>query len=423
MPAEHLNDGVAADPSAELRYLRRQLDEVAAETVRLTRQAHLAGAELEMRRRGFALLAGLGNTLGAHTEVEPALASVLALVETRLHVQRTVALRRVGATYEPFAWTGFPVGAGAAGRAVDLSLPAPLLESVGAVVAAGAAGEPWVSDLRALLDAPALLVVPVGGPDHVLAVGRLAGRHGFFAPFDAVDLDTLSAVAGLVAAGVQNTRFAALNEVRRFLAPSVVAELMTGRLRREEVQERREVTLLAADLVGFTPLAERLAPEELARTLDTYLSDMTSLAYAHRGTVNTFAGDGLMVIFGAPEVMAPEEHAWAAAQAAFAMQAQMPRLVERLRQHVDLTLELRVGLNTGCCSVGVFGSDTHRTYAAIGLPTNVAARLESAAAPGEVLASPSTLALLADRVASSSRGELMLKGVAAPLLAHAIRPA
>jgi class 3 adenylate cyclase len=254
-------------------------------------------------------------------------------------------------------------------------------------------------------------------------VGRQAGRHGFFTPFDAVDLDTLSAVAGLVAAGVQNTRFAALNEVRRFLAPSVVAELMTGRLTRMEVQERREVTLLAADLVGFTPLADRLAPEVLARVLDAYLSDMTSLAYAHRGTVNTFAGDGLLVIFGAPEAMAPEEHAWAAAQAAFAMQAHMPRLMHRLRQHVDLTLELRVGVNTGHCSVGVFGSDTHRTYAAIGLPTNVAARLESAAAPGEVLASPSTLALLGDRVTSCSRGELALKGVGRPMLAHAIRPA
>jgi class 3 adenylate cyclase len=80
-------------------------------------------------------------------------------------------------------------------------------------------------------------------------------------------------------------------------------------------------------------------------------------------------------------------------------------------------------VNTGSCSVGVFGSDTHRTYAAIGLPTNVAARLESAAAPGEVLASPSTLALLGDRVTSCSRGELALKGVGRPMLAHAIRPA
>jgi hypothetical protein len=76
-----------------------------------------------------------------------------------------------------------------------------VLERGGAVVAAGADGEGWVNGLRALLDAPALLVVPVGGPDHLLAVGRQAGRHGFFAPFGTVDLDTLSAVAGLVAAG------------------------------------------------------------------------------------------------------------------------------------------------------------------------------------------------------------------------------
>lgn len=410
------------DTAAELDYVRRQLDELAAETLRLSHRAQTAGAELEVRRRGFALLASLGQTLGAHTEIEPALASVLALIETRMHVQRTAALRRVGGTYELFAWTGIPVGESAAGHAGEVAIPPPVLAGGGAIVAAGADSEPWVDELRVLLDAPALVLVPVGGSDHVLVVGRPAGRHGFFSPFDAVDLDTLSAVAELVAAGVQNTRFAALNEVRRFLAPSVVAELMTGRLTRLEVQERREVTLLAADLVGFTPLADRLAPEVLARVLDTYLSDMTSLAYAHRGTVNTFAGDGLLVIFGAPEVMTAEEHAWAAAQAAFSMQAQMPRLVERLGQHVDASLELRVGLNTGCCSVGVFGSDTHRTYAAIGLPTNVAARLEAAAVPGEVLASPSTLALLGDRVTSCSRGQLALKGIAKPLLAHAIRP-
>lgn len=415
MPAERLS----GDADAELEYLRRQLDELSAETVRLTRRARLAGQELEVRRRGFTLLAGLGQTLGAHTEVEPALASVLALVETRLHVQRTVALRRAGPAYEPFAWTGYPAGAGPGSSVV---IPAAVLEQGGAIVAARQADEGWVAPARAALGVPALAAVPVAGTDHVLVVGRLAEQRGFFAAFDEVDLDTLHAVAGLVAAAVQNTRFAALQELRRFLAPSVVQELMSGRLTRSEVQERRDVTLLAADLVGFTPLADRLAPEVLARMLDTYLSDMTSLAYAHRGTVNTFAGDGILVIFGAPEVVAPEEHAWGAAQAAFAMQAQMPRLVQRLRRHADVELELRVGLNTGCCSVGVFGSDTHRTYAAIGMPTNLAARLESAAAPGEVLASSSTLALLGDRVRSTPRGPLSLKGIAQPVLAHAIDP-
>lgn len=418
MPAEHLN----SDPDGELSYLRRQVDELAAEALRLGRRAQKAGAELEVRRRGFGLLAGLGATLGAHTNVEPALAAVLPLVESELHVQRTVALRRTGDRFQAFAWTGYLPEATPADAGV-LPIPHDVLQAGGATVAADAPGEGWVAAARVVFDVPAFIVVPVPDADCVLVVGRMGERSGFFAPFDHVDLDTLRAVAGLVAAVVQNARVTALNEVRRFLAPSVVEELMKGRLTRAEVQERREVTILSADMVDFTRLADRVAPAVLARILDRYLQDMTSLAYAHGGTVGTFAGDGILVIFGAPTPVPPEEHAWAAAQAALAMRSQMPRLVESLRAEVGATaLELRIGLNTGVCAVGVFGSDTHRTYAAIGMPTNLAARLEGAAAPGEVLVSPRTLELLGSRVRSASRGPLSLKGIAQPVVAHTIDP-
>lgn len=412
------------DTDDELGYVRRQLDELAAETLRLSRRAQTAGAALEVRRRGFALLASLGQTLGAHTELEPALASVLPLVESKLHVQRTVALRRSGESYSPFSWTGYPPDAPPADAGAPLTLPAAVLDHDGAIVSADAPDDGWVATARTLFGVPAFIVVPVSEADCLLVLGRMGARSGFFAAFDDVDLDTLRAVAGLVAAAVQNARVTALNEVRRFLAPSVVEELMKGRLTRAEVQERREVTILSADMVGFTALADQVAPGVLARILDLYLRDMTSLAYAHLGTVGTFAGDGILVIFGAPHPMAPEEHAWAAAQAAFAMRAQMPRLVESLRDEVGhMTLELRIGLNTGTCAVGVFGSDTHRTYAAIGMPTNLAARLEGAAAPGEVLVSPHTLELLGARVTSSARGPLALKGISHPVVAHAVDPA
>lgn len=420
MPVERLTD----DTEAELGYLRRQLDELAAETLRLSRRAQSAGMELEVRRRGFALLASLGQKLGVHTELEPALASVLALVESKLHVQRTVAFRRSGDSYEPFAWTGYPPGATPADARATLLLPPAVIDAGGAIIAAELADDGWVAAARAILSVPAFIVVPVSDGDCVLAVGRMGERSGFFAPFNDVDLDTVRGVADLVATAMQNARMTALNEVRRFLAPSVVAELMSGRLTRAEVQERREVTILSADMVGFTSLADRVTPGVLAKILDSYLRDMTSLAYAYQGTVGTFAGDGILVIFGAPAPMAPQEHAWAAAQAGFAMRSQMPRLVEALRQEVgELTLELRVGINTGYCAVGVFGSDTHRTYTAIGMPTNLAARLEGAAKPGEVLVSPHTLDLLGDRVTSSSRGPLTLKGIANPVVVHAVEPA
>jgi class 3 adenylate cyclase len=419
VPAEHLSGG----SEGELDYVRGQLDELAAETLRLSRRAQTAGAELEVRRRGFALLASLGRTLGAHTELEPALASVLPLVESKLHVQRTVALRRAGDSYQPFTWTGYPPDASPADAGAPLRVPEAVVDSGGTTVPADAADEGWVAAARTVLGVPAFIVVPVSGADCLLVVGRMGQRSGFFAPFKDIDLDTLHAVADLVAAAVQNARVTALHEVRRFLAPSIVEELMKGRLTRPEVHERREVTILSADMVGFTPLADRAAPGVLATILDSYLRDMTSLAYAHQGTVGTFAGDGILVIFGAPTPMAPEEHAWAATQAAFAMRSQMSRLADTFRTELGQTpLRLRIGINTGICAVGVFGSDTHRTYAAIGMTTNLAARLESAAAPGEVLVSASTLELLGDKVTSAPRGPLSLKGVSNPVDAYAVDP-
>ncbi|MDP3712377.1 MAG: adenylate/guanylate cyclase domain-containing protein [Mycobacteriales bacterium] len=408
------------EAEAELRYLRRQLDEVAAETVKLTRRAQSAGGELEVRRRGFSLLASLGQSLGAHTSLEPALASVLPLVEAKLHVQRTVALRRFGAVYEPYSWTGFPPSSPPTG---PVELPDSIFEADGVAVASDEQVAEWVAAARLSFGVPEFIAVPVVDGECVLVVGRLGARSGFFASLNEVDLDTVRAVAGLVGAAVQNAKMAALNEVRRFLAPAVVEELMQGHLTRTEVHERREVTILSADMVGFTALADRVSPAVLARVLDSYLRDMTSVAYAHQGTVGTFAGDGILVIFGAPTVMTAEEHAWNAAQAAFAMRSQMPRLVEALSAEVGpLELQVRIGVNTGSCAVGVFGSDTHRVYTAIGMPTNLAARLEGAAAPGEVLVSPRTLELLTGRVTGTSRGPLTLKGISAPVVASAIEP-
>lgn len=418
MPAEHLSE-----QEAELGYLRRQLDELAAETLRLSRRAQTAGAELEVRRRAFALLASLGQALGAHTDAQPALASVLPLVESKLHAQRTIALRRSQDGYRPFAWTGYPPGATPADAATPLSVPDAVLADGGAVVPAEASNDGWVAAARRVFDVPTFVLVPVSDGEVLLVVGRMAGRSGFFAAFNDVDLDTVRAVGDLVAAAVQNARTAALHEVRRFLAPAVVQELMEGRLTRAEGQERREVTILSVDMVGFTALADRVPPVVLARVLDAYLRDMTSLAYAHLGTVGTFAGDGILVIFGAPTRMTAQEHAWAATQAAFAMRAHLPRLEASLRSEIgDAALGLRIGLNTGVCAVGVFGSDTHRTYTAIGMPTNLAARLEGAAAPGEVLVSARTLSLLGDQVRSSPRGPLSLKGISQPVLAHAVDP-
>lgn len=419
--------GLSGEPStapaeAELAYLRNQLDEVGAENLRLTTRIQVAQRELTLRRRGFELLARLGATLGAHTEIETALAAVLPIVEAELQVQRVVALRREDGVYRPYAWSGYPSGAAGALNDASIELP-PTVETGEGVIATGD-GEPeqWLVAARAQLGVPVFVAVPLAGSDHALLVGRLAERAGFFPRFDQVDLDTLKAVADLIPPAVENTKLAALAEIKRFLPPAVAHEVLSGRLHTREGYRREEVTVLAADLVGFTPLAERLTAADLAALLNAYIHEMTSLANASRGTVGSIAGDGVIVIFGAPERQSPQEHARAAASTAFAMQERIPDLGRDRLGWQGAPLGLRVGISTGVCSVGTFGSDTQCTYTAIGLPVNLAARLESAAEPGEVLVAPKTLELLGETVRGSQRQSLALKGIAAPVTATAISP-
>lgn len=406
------------DPAdAERDWLRRQLDEIAAEHMRAAAAAQDARRELDVRRRGFMLLAQLGGSLGAHTEIKPALAAALPVLERGLDVQRAVALELVDGAYVPFAWTGYRGADPAKIARARLELPERVMTE-GLLVTRDAADEPWLGPAREALGVPVFAAAAVRGTPFVLVAGREAELSIFYLRLSRADVDTLAAVGDLVAAAVQNTQVAALAEIRRFVPPSVAEGLLRGGLAGAQGHERREVTLLAADMVGFTRLAETIDPDRLATILNGYLGEMTSLAHAHGGTVGSLAGDGVLVIFGAPDPVPPERHAWAAVQAAFAMRARLAALAGA----DDAPISIRIGLNTGPCAVGVFGSDTQRTYTAIGLPVNLAARLEAASAPGGILASESTLALVDARVHSVARGELTLKGFARPVPAFAVEP-
>lgn len=406
---------------AELRYLRAQLDELGAENMKLAHRGETVRRELEIRRRAFSLLARLTHTLGPHAEIAPALGAVLPIVEAELGVQRAVALRRAGSHYVPVAWTGFPAESVQAVAAARLPLVDPLAGDRGIIVTRASPVEPWVAAVREALEVPVFAAVRVGD-EHALLVARLDELDGFFPRFVDADRDTLRSVAELVAAAVENTRLVGVRELQRFLPPSVAEGLIAGRLISDETPQRREVTLLSADMVGSTALAEAIDPDALAEVLNAFLRDVTTLAHAHGGTVGSVAGDGLLVIFGAPEPSEPRTHARQAVQAAFALRARIAKLSEEMSAKAPAGVHVRLGLNTGVCAVGVFGSDTQRTYTAIGMPANVAARLESQAAPGEILASASTLALVEGEVSTRPLPPLMLKGVSAPVAAAAIEP-
>jgi adenylate cyclase len=210
-------------------------------------------------------------------------------------------------------------------------------------------------------------------------------------------------------------------ELARFLPNQVAEGLLGGHLHAEEPFQRRRITVLFADMVGFTDLSESLEPEELAEVLNGYLREMTAAVLAHGGSLDNFIGDGVMAVFGAPQERPEAEQAWAAVQAATEMRARCRQLAASLRERgIPADPDIRVGLNTAHCTVGVFGSEVMRAYKAVGFAVNVAARLQTSADPGSILCGFRTYALVKDRVRAEERGALSVKGALRPVEAWEI---
>jgi len=210
-------------------------------------------------------------------------------------------------------------------------------------------------------------------------------------------------------------------ELARFLPRQVAEGLLAGQLRPEEPFVRRRITVLFADMVGFTDLAEALEPEELSEVMNGYLREMTAAVVAHGGTLDNFIGDGIMAIFGAPELLPEPDQAWAAVNAAFEMRTRCRELAEDfLGRGIPADLDIRVGINTGHCTLGVFGSDIMHAYKAVGFAVNVAQRLQGAAEPRSVLCGFRTYALLKERVKAEQREPLAVKGASRPVEAWEI---
>lgn len=211
--------------------------------------------------------------------------------------------------------------------------------------------------------------------------------------------------------------------IRRYVPRPVYDHIVGGDLVGVDVPVRRRVTVLFADLVGFTVLADRVEAEVLTQVVNDYMTAMSQLVDEHGGIVNEFAGDGLMALFGAPDEMDADEQAVCAVRAAQAMQERLPSL-NRSWERLGATrpLQTRVGINTGVLSVGSFGSEGRMTYTAIGLQTNIAARLQASCEPGEVLISDATWHLVKDRIACDPQGDVYCRGVHFPVRAYSPLP-
>jgi class 3 adenylate cyclase/tetratricopeptide (TPR) repeat protein len=177
--------------------------------------------------------------------------------------------------------------------------------------------------------------------------------------------------------------------------------------------ERKQVTVLFADMKSSLELLADRDPEEARKLLDPVLERMMEAVHRYEGTVNQVMGDGIMALFGAP--LAHEDHAVRACYAALAMQAAMRQAAEEMRQSRGIELQIRVGLNSGEVVVRAIGNDLRMEYSAVGQTTHLAARMEQLAPPGSIRLTAATLRLVEGLVRVNSLGPVPVKGLAEPI--------
>ena len=180
--------------------------------------------------------------------------------------------------------------------------------------------------------------------------------------------------------------------------------------------ERKLVTVLFADVAGYTTIAERLDPEEVHQIIDGCFRILMNEIHRYEGTINQFTGDGVMAIFGAP--VAHEDHAQRACYASLAIQKALGDYAAVLKKEYDIDFKMRIGLNSGPVVVGAIGDDLRMDYTAIGDTTNLAARMEGEARPGCIFVSRHTHSIAKDYFDFESLGKINIKGKKNPQVAY-----
>jgi len=194
--------------------------------------------------------------------------------------------------------------------------------------------------------------------------------------------------------------------------PAYLAEqILTSRSALEG--ERKQVTVLFADIKDSTELIRDLDPEAAQQLLDPALHAMMAAVHRYEGTVNQVLGDGIMALFGAP--LAHEDHALRACYAALTMQTAMREYTETVRRAHGIEMRIRVGLNSGEVVVRAIGNDLHMDYSAIGQTVHLAARMEQLATPGSILLTPATLRLVEGLVQVQALGPIPVRGMPEPV--------
>jgi class 3 adenylate cyclase len=210
-------------------------------------------------------------------------------------------------------------------------------------------------------------------------------------------------------------------KISYYLAPQIYKSIFSGQKDVAIHTERKELTIFFSDIKDFTATTERLQPEEITFLLNEYFTEMSTIALKHGGTVDKFIGDALVIFFGDPETKGTVEDARACINMATEMQSRLAELNVKWRSAgTEQPFRVRMGVNTGFCNVGNFGSTHRMDYTAIGAEVNLAARLQSIAEPGHIVISYDTYVLVRDIVAARALPQISVKGISRTVVPYVV---
>jgi PAS domain S-box-containing protein len=206
------------------------------------------------------------------------------------------------------------------------------------------------------------------------------------------------------------------SKLSKYLSPQIYSSIFSGQQSVEIASRRKKLTVFFSDIAAFTETTDNLESEELTDLLNHYLTAMSAIALEHGATIDKYIGDAMLLFFGDPDTRGVQEDARACVMMAIAMQRRMRELeMEWRNRGLERPFRIRIGITTGFCTVGNFGSPERMDYTIVGNDVNLAARLQQATEPGSILLAHETNALVRDIVLTEEQPPITARGFAKPV--------
>jgi class 3 adenylate cyclase len=221
----------------------------------------------------------------------------------------------------------------------------------------------------------------------------------------------------------KNTELKALSgKLAKFLDPQIYKSIFSGEKEIKIETYRKMLTVFFVDIKDFTELTENLEPEPLTKLLNDYFNEMSKIANKYGGTVDKFMGDGILIFFGDPNTKGQKQDALNCILMSLEMRDEISVLQKKwYNQGIPRLLKIRMGIHTGYCTVGNFGSENRLDYTIIGGTVNISSRLESMAELDQILISHTTYALINDEVDCDEKGIIDVRGIAYPIKTYLVK--